>query len=303
MRVGVVVLPQFPAAEARRKWKSLEDRGFAHGWTYDHLAWRDLADEPWYATVTTLAVAAAATTQLHIGTWVTSPNFRHPVTYAKELMSLDDIASLDRAGRGRLIAAIGAGGLGWDSAVLGRPDLPPGRRVDRLAEFVTLTDLLLTQSDTTWRGEYFTAVRARMHPDGSRARIPLVVAGNGPRTVRMAAGYDGWATTGPDGVVTAQDWWDGLARLAGIFDTAVLRAGRDPATVDRYLSLDAAPGYSNSDLVSFTESAARADALGFTDLVIHWPRSSGVHAGDESVLDQVAALLVDGHVAGGLPGR
>src|ERR1700709_305405 len=135
MRVGVVILPQYPAAETGRRWKSLEDRGFAHGWTYDHLAWRDLADEPWYATITTLAVAATATSRLRLGTWVTSPNFRHPVTYAKELMSLDDIdgGELDDDGHGRLIAAIGAGGLGWDSAVLGRPNLEPRERGGRLS--------------------------------------------------------------------------------------------------------------------------------------------------------------------------
>ncbi len=45
MRVGVVILPQFSWPEARARWKSLEDRGFAHGWTYDHLAWRDLAEQ------------------------------------------------------------------------------------------------------------------------------------------------------------------------------------------------------------------------------------------------------------------
>jgi hypothetical protein len=36
--------------------------------------------------------------------------------------------------------------------------------------------------------------------------------------------------------------------------------------------------------------------LGFTDLVVHWPRPGGVYAGDERVLDEVAATLVDGHV-------
>ena len=296
MRVGVVILPQYPAAETGRRWKSLEDRGFAHGWTYDHLAWRDLADEPWYATVTTLATAAAATTRLRLGTWVTSPNFRHPVTYAKELMSLDDIAGggPDDAGHGRLIAAIGAGGLGWDSAVLGRPDLEPRDRVDRLTEFATLTDLLLTQPETSWRGTYFTAQRARMHPAGSRARIPLVLAGNGPRSVRLAAGYDGWATTGPDGEFTSEQWWDRVARLAGIFETAAQQAGRDPATIRRYLSMDAAPGYSFSEVSSFTESAGRAHHLGFTDVVVHWPRPGGTYAGDETVLDRISAMLADG---------
>ncbi len=296
MRVGVVILPQYPAVETRRRWKSLEDRGFAHGWTYDHLAWRDLADEPWYATIPTLVVAAAATSRLRIGTWVTSPNFRHPVTYAKELMSLDDVAAgeLDEAGHGRLIAAIGAGGLGWDSAVLGRPNLQPGERVDRLAEFVTLTDLLLTQPETSWEGEYFTAARARMHPAGSRARIPLVLAGNGPRSVRLAAAYDGWATTGPDGEFSTEQWWERLAQLVRIFESTASTAGRDPGTIRRYLSMDAAPGYSFSELNSFTESAERARDLGFTDVIVHWPRTDRTYAGDENVLDRIAALLLDG---------
>ena len=67
MRVGVVILPQFSWPEARARWKSLEDRGFAHGWTYDHLAWRDLADQTWFGTIPTLTAAATATTHAPAG--------------------------------------------------------------------------------------------------------------------------------------------------------------------------------------------------------------------------------------------
>jgi hypothetical protein len=31
--------------------------------------------------------------------------------------------------------------------------------------------------------------------------------------------------------------------------------------------------------------------LGFTDVIVHWPRPSGVYAGDPAVLDEVAADL------------
>ena len=114
VRVGVVILPQFSWPEARARWRSLEDRGFAHGWTYDHLAWRNLADQPWFGTIPTLTAAATATSTLRLGTWVASPNFRHPVTLAKDLMTLDDVSG------GRVIAGVGAGGIGWDATVLGR---------------------------------------------------------------------------------------------------------------------------------------------------------------------------------------
>ena len=74
---------------------------------------RSFRDRPWFGAVPTLAAAAAATTHLRLGPLVTSPNFRHPVTLAKDLMSLDDISA------GRLIVGIGAGGIGFDAEVLG----------------------------------------------------------------------------------------------------------------------------------------------------------------------------------------
>lgn len=290
MRVGVVILPQFTWSEARARWRSLEERGFAHGWTYDHLSWRDLKDEPWFGTLPTLLAAATATTRLRLGTWVMSPNYRHPVTTAKDLMTLDDVSD------GRLIAAIGAGGTGWDAAVLGQEKLAPRQRVARLAEFVTLTDLLLRQPDTTWCGDWYRAVDAKMIPAGSRHRIELVVAGNGPRTIGLAAAHaDGWATTGPESeTVTTDEWWSRVAGLARTFTDAAARAGRDPATLRRYLNLDSAPVLSVSSLDAFTDAAGRAAELGFTDAVIHWPRPTGVYAGDDGVLDRIAGTLTDG---------
>ena len=294
LRVGVVILPQFSWPEARARWASLEQRGFAHGWTYDHLSWRDLKDEPWFGTLPTLLAAATATTTLPLGTWVMSPNYRHPVTTAKDLMTIDDVAG------GRLIAAIGAGGTGWDATVLGQDKLTPRQRVARLAEFVTLTDLLLRQPDTTWRGDWFQAVDAKMVPAGSRSRIELVVAGNGPRTIGLAATHaDGWATTGPESEnVTTDEWWSRVAGLTRLFDEDAARAGRDPATTRRYLNLDSAPVLSVSSVAAFTDAAGRAADLGFTDAVIHWPRPAGVYAGEGEVLDRIAGTLSAGEWTG-----
>ncbi len=294
MRVGVVMLPQFRWPEVRARWKSLEDRGFAHGWTYDHLAWRDLADQPWYGTVPTLTAAATATRRLRLGTWVTSPNFRHPVTLAKDLMTMDDISG------GRMLAGIGAGGTGWDATVLGHQVLPPGQRLARLTEFVTLLDLLLRQSETSWTGTYFTAERARMVPAGSRQRIPLIVAANGPRAIAMAAQRgDAWATTGPEaGELTQDQWWDAVAQSVRRFEDAADAVSRIPHRIDRYLNLDSAPVLSISSLNAFTDAAGRAAALGFTDVLSHWPRRDGIYAGDDAVLDRIADLLIDGELRG-----
>ena len=39
------------------------------------------------------------------------------------------------------------------------------------------------------------------------------------------------------------------------------------------------------------EGVERAAALGFTDVVVHWPRAEGVYAGSESVLEGLASRL------------
>jgi len=114
--VGITLLPQERWASARRRWQQTEEWGFDHAWTYDHLAWRSLVDEPWFATVPLLAAAAAVTERIGLGTWVASPNFRHPVPFAKDVMGLDDISG------GRFLLGVGAGSeqfLGW--AGLARP--------------------------------------------------------------------------------------------------------------------------------------------------------------------------------------
>ncbi len=278
MRVGVVLLPQARWATAREQWQRVEALGFDHAWTYDHLSWRSLVDEPWFATVPVLAAAAVATSRIRLGTWVASPNFRHPVPFAKELMTLDDLAD------GRFTLGVGAGGAGFDAEVLGGEVLPPRERVDRLAEFVGLLDELLRHDTTTARGARYTAVEAKMRPGCvQRPRLPFVVAANGPRSMRVAINHGaGWATTGPEGV-TGEDWWTGVAGLAARLEDA------GGGGLDRYLNLDSGGDYSLASVGAFDDAVGRAAALGFTDVVVHHPRADGIYAGRVEVLEAVAA--------------
>jgi len=284
MRVGVVLLPQprwhGPDGAAQR-WRHVEELGFDHAWTYDHLSWQSLVDQSWFATVPVLAAAALATTTIRLGTWVASPNFRHPVPFAKELMTLDDLS------QGRFTLGIGAGGTGFDATVLGQDLISPAERIARLAEFTGLLDTLLTQSATTAHGERYTAIDARLVPGCvQQPRIPFVVAANGPEGMAVAARHGaGWATTGntdPDD--GHERWWAGVRELSLRFDDAA--AGR---TMDRYLNLDSSPVYSLSSLDAYRDAVGRADDLGFTDVVVHYPRAKGVYAGELDVLEAVAA--------------
>ncbi len=286
MRFGIVILPDQRWSEAGRRWRLAEEYGFDHAWTYDHLGWRDLVDGPWFDAVPTLTAAAMVTERIRLGTYVATPNFRHPVRFARETTALDDISG------GRLLLGLGAGGIGFDSAVLGGDELSPRARVDRFAEFLELFDTILRSPSTTWSGSYFTAIDARSTPGPwQQPRPPFVVAANGPRALRLAARYgDGWVTTGPQAETTKQ-WWYEVAEIRDRFETALAAAGRAPETVDRYLNLDSAPVFSMSSVDAFQEAVGRAAELGFTDVITHWPRQSSWYAGEEKVLEEVAAGL------------
>jgi len=286
MRFGLTILPEHRWAQAAPMWRRTEELGFDHAWTYDHLVWGGLPDSPWYGTTPTLTAAAMVTSTIRLGTFVTSPNYRHPVTFMRDLLALDDISG------GRLICGIGVGG-DLDNTLLGGRLLTPRERVDRLAEFTGLLDRLLTTDHVTDEGTYFSAVDARTLPGPvQRPRIPFVMAANGPRSLRIAVEFGaGWVTTGPT-VESMGQWWAGLATLGRQLDEALGNAGRESSTFDRYLNLDSSPQFSLSSVGTFEEMAGRAGELGFTDVITHWPRPDGPYAGDVSVLEEVATMVL-----------
>jgi alkanesulfonate monooxygenase SsuD/methylene tetrahydromethanopterin reductase-like flavin-dependent oxidoreductase (luciferase family) len=290
-RVGIALLPEVNPARDDR-WLRAEQLGFSSAWCFDHLAWRSLADAAWHATVPTLAAAAMRTASIGLGMLVASPNFRHPVPFSKELMTLDVMSD------GRLVTGIGAGAPGFDATILGHPELSPGRRFARFQEFVTLLDRLLRESHTSWAGEFFSAVDARTIPGPvQRPRPPFVVAANGPRGMELAATRaDGWVTLGtaPRGA-DPESWWSGVADAAKQFDEVARRAGA-PSGMRRYLDMMAGAGPATS-VEKLEDDIGRAAALGFTDVVIAWPRAEDPFAGSQRVLEGVAALLTDGELA------
>lgn len=301
MRVGIIILPDERWATARRRWKLAEEYGFDHAWTYDHIGWRDLVHGPWFDAVPTLSAAAQVTSRIRLGTMVASPNFRHPVHFAREITALDDLSD------GRLTLGVGAGGAGFDTFVLGAAELSPADRVGRFGEFVHLLDLVLRADQVTghadqvtgrgdgvtWRGTWYSAVDARANPGCVQApRVPFVVAANGPRAMRVVARHgQGWVTTGTQADDLA-GWWQTVTDAAARFDEVLAAAGREPSSVDRHLSLDAAPVFSLASVDAFTDAVGRAAELGFTDVHTHWPRREGWYAGDEATLERVAAEVL-----------
>ena len=92
MKYGVIILPEEQWSTSKAKWQRAEEFGFDYAWTYDHLAWRSLKDSTWFGSIEILTAASMATQHIRLGTLVASPNFRQPVPFAKDLLTLDDIS-------------------------------------------------------------------------------------------------------------------------------------------------------------------------------------------------------------------
>jgi alkanesulfonate monooxygenase SsuD/methylene tetrahydromethanopterin reductase-like flavin-dependent oxidoreductase (luciferase family) len=278
LRFGIVILPEDRWSVTRDYWCAAEDYGFDHVWTYDHLTWRMFRDQAWFGAIPTLTAAALVTSRIRIGTLVASPNFRHPVPFAKELMTLDDIAG------GRLTLGIGAGGEGWDATALGQTEWSAGERADRFEEFVTLLDKLLTQPQTNHTERFYSAVEARALPGCvQHPRVPFAVAAGGPRGMRLAARFGtSWVTLDDRGKEEEQ-----IERL----ETICHEAGRAFESLEKLVLT----GFLKNPLGSvseFEDTAERYAEAGFTDLVIHWPRASEPFRGDRSVLERIAADIL-----------
>ncbi len=280
MRVGVVMLPADPWPQAQARAQHLERLGFAHLWTYDHLSWRRFRDGPWFGAIPWLTGMAAATTRIRLGTLVASPNFRHPVTFAKDALTLDHISA------GRLTLGIGAGGIGFDATVFGDEVLTPRERADRLADFLEVLDGLLSTPTYSSENHRYPVVAAQNIPAPvQQPRIPFLVAAAGPRTLGLAARFgQGWVTFGRETDENLADLEDGLMKQAVILDEQCERLGRDPADLDRVLLSS-----HRLDIPTMDRLLGICERVGMTDLIVHDPRPGDSELDAEpEVMDELA---------------
>jgi alkanesulfonate monooxygenase SsuD/methylene tetrahydromethanopterin reductase-like flavin-dependent oxidoreductase (luciferase family) len=287
MRLSTVILPVYPWVRGREVWRRAEALGFHAAYTYDHLSWRSFRDRTWFGALPTLTAAAVVTDRLRLGTLVTSPNFRHPVTLAKELMSLDDISE------GRLTVGIGAGGTGFDADVLGHPPWPPVERADRLDEFVPLLDTLLTQASTTRHGPFYSADEARMIPGCTQQpRVPFVLAATGRRGLALAARFgQGWVSYGSPSAAAETPVDQAPAVIGAQLDrlrAACRQEGRDVDSMDKLLLQGSTAERPLASVDAFVDWAGTYQALGFTELVVHWPIADSVFDSDVEVFERIA---------------
>ena len=101
--------------------------------------------------------------------------------------------------------------------------------------------------------------------------------------MRLAARFgQGWVTSGLGGDDRAQ-WWSGSPRWR--HGSTTWRLGRRWTGISCWTRR--ATGRC-ARAAEFVDEAGGGE-LGFTDVVIHWPRPEGWYAGDEATLEAIAA--------------
>jgi hypothetical protein len=110
--------------------------------------------------------------------------------------------------------------------------------------------------------------------------------------MRLARTSEGWVTNGASHQgLTTEEWWSSVSAAVTTFDG--LATERDaPLRADfvRLLNIEEAVGRA-SGVAEIVDLVARASTLGFTDVVLAWPRPTMPYQGDEAWMDGLAAEL------------
>lgn len=158
----------------RRQARKAEDLGYSELTVPDHL---DDALGP----VAALMAAADATSTIRLGALVFCNDYHHPAVLAKEAATLDVLSG------GRLTLGLGVGWKTTDYAQSGIPLDPPGRRIDRLAEAITVMKGLFADEPCTFAGDHYRIDGLDGQPKPlQRPHPPLLLGGGGRRMLTLA---------------------------------------------------------------------------------------------------------------------
>jgi alkanesulfonate monooxygenase SsuD/methylene tetrahydromethanopterin reductase-like flavin-dependent oxidoreductase (luciferase family) len=111
----------------------------------------------------------------------------------------------------------------------GIPNWKPRERLARFREYVEIVDKLLRNEVTTYEGQYYKIKGAIMNPLSiQKPRLPIAVAANQPRMIKLAVRYaDTWTTLGSPKML------DEIQRRNRLADKNCNELGRDPRSLRR----------------------------------------------------------------------
>jgi len=234
MKFGVG-LPNFGRTTSfdaiRRVAIAAEELGYDSVWTTDHVIVPRADIEPYgriFESVVTLAMVAAVTQRVRVGTSIIVLPMRNPVLFAKQA------ATIDAASGGRLIVGVG---VGWNEPEYKNLSANFKNRGKRLDEDITLLRALWSSESANFHGQYTQIADSVFAPLPARREIPIWIGGNGePSWQRAAALGDAWHATGaaPEGVAAAVKYFHEHKPARPLLISARLTVNLDPSVPPTY---------------------------------------------------------------------
>lgn len=229
-----------------------EREGFDGYFLWDHMVFSNSGDgppilDPWLV----LAVVAAKTSRIKLGTMVTPVPRRRPWQLARET------ATLDRLSGGRLILGVGIGSPSYGDFGIFGDATGERERAELLDEGLDIMAGLWSGERFSFKGEHFSIDPVRFTPTPvQRPRIPVWIAGVLPnrRPIERAARWDGMVPICYDanGLVrpTAAEIAEATGRIGGLRGSA---AGYDMAV---WAEVASQPGEVAELAVPYAEAGA-----------------------------------------------
>jgi F420-dependent hydroxymycolic acid dehydrogenase len=224
---------QFPVPELIRLGAAAEKAGFDAVSTSDHF-------QPWQANErhvgqawVTLGALGQATQDIWMGPTVTCPTLRYNPAVVAEAF-----ATLNLLYPGRIFLGLGSGEALNEQAATGQ--WPAwSERWSRLIEAVTIIRQLWAGQPVQHDGPHYN-VNGKLYDPPAQA-IPLLLAANGPKAMKLAGQHG-------DGLITDPQTWK---QHKGEWEQGARAAGKDPSTM---------PVLVEAFVVVGDESEARASA-------------------------------------------
>jgi probable F420-dependent oxidoreductase len=246
MRIGITMFPTSYAIGVTDLGRAVEERGFESLFVPEHTHIPVSRRSPWpmgtgelpeeyrqtLDPFVALAAVAAVTDRILLGTGICLVVERDPITTAKE------VATLDLLSGGRFVFGVGGG---WNREEMENHGTDPATRFALLRERVLAMQAIWTADEAEFHGTHVDFDLLWQWPKPyQRPHPPVLVAGNGPRTLERVVEFgDGWIPTPGPGAVRITE---GVAQLRAMAadrgrpaPSVTVFAGRpDQSVLERY---------------------------------------------------------------------
>jgi probable F420-dependent oxidoreductase len=245
MKFGVTTFLTDETIDPVRLAREVEARGFESLWLPEHTHIPADRRSPWpggaelprmytrtYDPFVALAMAAAATTTLKVGTGVCLVVERDPITTAKE------VASIDRLSGGRFLFGIGGG---WNREEMQNHGTDPTTRWTLLRERIEAMKAIWADDEASYAGQFVQFDRIWAWPKPlQQPHPPIVIGGDGTKTLERVLAYgDEWmpiAGRNPEPLGVRVTRLQELAAEAGRapIPVGVFNVPGDPAVIEQH---------------------------------------------------------------------